>query len=84
MRGAFGVLRLIGCSRRPIFDELLRRRSRLEVVEGIVRDVAFKGGRAYVNFGSDRRRDFTAVVPPRLVRGSPERSRASRHSSARA
>jgi hypothetical protein len=52
--------------------ELLRRRNRLEVVEGVVRDVAFTGGRVYVNFGADWRRDFTAVVPPRLVRGSPE------------
>jgi micrococcal nuclease len=52
--------------------ELLRRRNRLEVVEGVVRDVAFTGGRVYLNFGADWRRDFTAVVPPRLVRGSPE------------
>jgi endonuclease YncB( thermonuclease family) len=52
--------------------ELLRRSNRLEVVEGIVSDVAFTGGRVYVNFGADWRRDFTAVVAPRLVRGSPE------------
>jgi endonuclease YncB( thermonuclease family) len=52
--------------------ELLRRRNRFEVVEGIVRDVAVTGGRAYLNFGPDWRRDFTAVVPPRLLTGSPE------------
>jgi endonuclease YncB( thermonuclease family) len=51
--------------------ELLRRRNRFEIVEGVVGDVAFTGGRAYVNFGADWRRDFTAVVPPRLMRGSP-------------
>ncbi len=52
--------------------ELLRRRNRFEIVEGIVSGVASTGGRVYVNFGDDWRRDFTAVVPPRLVRGSAE------------
>lgn len=52
--------------------ELLARRNRFELVEGVVRDVALKGGRGYVNFGSDWRSDFTAVVPPKLMRDASE------------
>ena len=50
--------------------ELLKRRNRFEIVEGDVVDVAEVGGRVYLNFGIDWRRDFTAAVAERLVRAS--------------
>jgi endonuclease YncB( thermonuclease family) len=71
VRGIWGVAAYRVLEATEI-GELLRRRNSFEIVEGVVRDVAVTGGRAYVNFGSDWRRDFTAVVPPRLLRGSPE------------
>jgi endonuclease YncB( thermonuclease family) len=71
VRGIWGVAAYRVLEATEI-GELLRRRNSFEIVEGVVRDVAVTGGRAYVNFGSDWRRDFTAVVPPRFLRGSPE------------
>lgn len=35
-----------------------------QIVEGMVRDVADRRGRVYINFGEDWRTDFTAVVAP--------------------
>ena len=53
-------------------DALLARRLSFEIVEGEVANVAEVGGRVYVNFGSDWRRDFTATVPRRLIADKPE------------
>lgn len=35
-----------------------------QIVEGVVADAARVRGRAYLNFGSDYRTDFTATIPP--------------------
>lgn len=51
---------------------LLARRLSFEIVEGEVARVADVGGRLYMNFGSDWRRDFTATVPRRLIADAPE------------
>jgi hypothetical protein len=37
-----------------------------------VQKVASSGGRTYLNFGADWKRDFTATVPPGLMRAKPE------------
>lgn len=52
--------------------ELLALRGGFAVVEGRVQKVASSGGRAYLNFGADWKRDFTATVPPGLMRAKPE------------
>jgi endonuclease YncB( thermonuclease family) len=52
--------------------ELLAARGRFILVEGRVHTVAERGGRAYVNFGRDWRRDFTASAPPGLLRRNAE------------
>jgi micrococcal nuclease len=52
--------------------ELLALRGRFAVVEGKVQKVAASGGRTYLNFGSDWKRDFTATVPPAVIRAKPE------------
>jgi micrococcal nuclease len=52
--------------------ELLALRGRFAVVEGKVQKVAASGGRTYLNFGNDWKRDFTAVVPRAVLRGKPE------------
>lgn len=52
--------------------ELMRRRSEFTVVEGAVAGAAERSGRLYLNFGSDWRRDFTVVVPPKVLRESGE------------
>lgn len=52
--------------------ELLAARGRFLLVEGRVHAVAERGGRAYLNFGRDWRRDFTASAPPRLLRRNAE------------
>jgi endonuclease YncB( thermonuclease family) len=52
--------------------ELLALRGRFAVVEGKVQQVAASGGRTYLNFGSDWKRDFTAAVPPAVMRAKPE------------
>jgi endonuclease YncB( thermonuclease family) len=52
--------------------ELMARRNGFAVVEGIVRDAARRGGPMFLNFGDDWRRDFTAVVPPRILRQSAD------------
>ncbi|MEN6541188.1 thermonuclease family protein [Parvibaculum sp.] len=43
---------------------LRRAEGRFAIVEGIVADAAFLRGRLYVNFGDDRRTDFTVTVAP--------------------
>ncbi len=83
VRGASGLSRPTGCSRRPIVGELLRRRNRLEVVEGVVRDVAFTGGRVYLNFGATGAATSRPSCRPASCADRRRRSRASRHSSAR-
>lgn len=52
--------------------ELLAARGRFILVEGRVHTVAERGGRAYLNFGRDWRRDFTASAPPGLLRRNAE------------
>lgn len=52
-------------------EGLLGLRSMFAIVEGRVVSVASKGKRAYLNFGEDWRRDFTIIVPPRLLRNEP-------------
>lgn len=52
--------------------ELMARRNGFVVVEGLLRDAARRGGQMFLNFGDDWRRDFTAVVPPRLARQSAD------------
>ncbi len=44
-----------------------------QIVEGVVRSADVRGGRAYLNFGSDWRSDFTATIAPddlKLFRGT--------------
>ncbi|KAB7738732.1 thermonuclease family protein [Parvibaculum sedimenti] len=43
---------------------LHRAEGRFVIVEGVVADAASVRGRLYVNFGADRRRDFTVTVAP--------------------
>lgn len=52
--------------------ELLALRGRFAVVEGKVQKVAASGGRTYLNFGNDWKWDFTATVPPAVMRAKPE------------
>lgn len=58
--------------------ELLALRGRFVLVEGRVWSVAERGGRVYLNFGRDWRRDFTASAPPRLVRRNAEAAKLLR------
>jgi hypothetical protein len=44
-----------------------------EIVEGRIESVATRGGRIYLNFGSDWRRDFTVALRSRLVQSEPEK-----------
>lgn len=39
-----------------------------EIVEGTVISAAIVGGRGYLNFGEDRRRDFTVAAEPEILR----------------
>lgn len=39
-----------------------------EIVEGTVMAAAIVGGRGYLNFGEDRRRDFTVAAEPEILR----------------
>lgn len=43
-------------------------RDRFELVEGTVRAAAVVRGRGYLNFGADRRTDFTATIAPRALK----------------
>ena len=53
-------------------DLLLARRGRFEIVEGRVAAAADVRERLYLNFGADRRSDFTVAVPMALIRDKPE------------
>lgn len=53
-------------------DQLMLQRSSFVMVEGRVVSAAQSGGRLYLNFGPDWRRDFTISIPPRLLREKPE------------
>ena len=53
-------------------DLLLARRGRFEIVEGRVAAAADVRERLYLNFGADRRSDFTVAVPMALIRDEPE------------
>lgn len=55
--------------------DLLARRGTLQIVEGRVARVAKRGGRVYIDFGPDWRRDTTAVIERRLLKlpGGSER-----------
>lgn len=55
---------------KPI--EIMQARASFALVEGTVLSTAERGGRVYLDFGSDWRSDFTVVVPPRLVGRTPE------------
>jgi hypothetical protein len=52
--------------------QLMALRGRFAVVEGKVQNVGGSADRVYLNFGSDWRRDFTATVPPSIVRAKPD------------
>lgn len=49
-------------------DELDRDIGTFQIVEGTVLSVATVKGRAYLNFGTDYRTDFTATIAPRDLR----------------
>jgi endonuclease YncB( thermonuclease family) len=59
---------------RPAADvrALSRQRGRFAVVDGEVMATAERGGRLYINFGADWRRDFTIIVPSRVIRAFPD------------
>ncbi len=56
--------------------EILKYRSSFQIVEGIVQGVSVRRTRAYINFGKNHRRDFTAGLPSRLVKRAAQGGRA--------
>lgn len=59
---------------RPAWQSraLLQRRGTFQLVEGRIKNAArARGGRIYLNFGSNWRRDFSAMVAPGVSRSNP-------------
>ncbi|MEZ5648105.1 MAG: thermonuclease family protein [Alphaproteobacteria bacterium] len=67
---------------KPMFHvydaDRIRATRRFEVVEGRVITAAIVGGRGYLNFGQDRRRDFTVVAEPEILRLFTQKDRTWR------
>ena len=70
----------LGLWREPAFaprraadvDALLRLAGRFVLVEGRVASITHRSRETYVNFDRDWRRDFTAVLPGKMVRETPD------------